>query len=64
MVPGDRALPTLHVRPHLRAVDDRVAQPAPGTECPLYSRIGGQYPVFDGFLPMRDALALLVAGEA
>lgn len=57
-------MPRLPVQPHLRAVDDRRKPLAPGFECPLYSRIDGRYPVFEGFLPVRDALAALVAGEA
>ncbi len=63
LVRGDRARPRLPVQPHLRAVDDRLRTPAPGCECPVYSRVNGRYPVFVGFLPVAEALALLVAGE-
>lgn len=64
MVRGDRALPQLPVQPHLRAVDDRVSRPKPGFECPIYSRIDGRFPIADGFLSVKVALALLIAGEA
>ncbi len=61
VVRGDRHLPRLPVQPHLRAVDVRV-QPAT-SECPLFSRIDGRL-VPDGFLSIKTALRLLVAGEA
>lgn len=61
---GDRALPMLAVQPHLRVVDDRRLPLRAGYECPLYSRVDGRYPVFSEFMPVRDALAVLVAGEA
>lgn len=57
-------MPRLLVQPHLRAVDKRVTLPKPGFECPLYSRIDGRFPRTDGFIPVADALALMVAGEA
>jgi hypothetical protein len=61
VIRGDRHLPRLPVQPHLRAVDGRVQPPTPG--CPMFSRIDGQL-VPDGFLPIKTALRLLVAGEA
>lgn len=61
IVRGDRHLPRLPVQPHLRAMDNKV-QPAT-VGCPMFSRIDGQL-VRDGFLPIKTALRLLVAGEA
>ncbi len=61
MVRGDRHLPRLPVQPHLRAVDSQVQPATPG--CPLLSRIDGRLAP-DGFLSIKVALALLVAGEA
>jgi len=60
MVRGDRHLPRLPVQPHLRVVDSRVQPATPG--CPLFSRINGQL-VPAGFLSLKTALRLLVAGE-
>lgn len=62
-IKGDRTGPRLPIAPHLRAVDDRPGPLRVGCECPLYSRIDGRYPVFEGFVPAHIALALLVAGE-
>ncbi len=56
-------MPRLPIQPHLRAVDDRPGPRRPGFECPVYSRVNGRYPVFVGFLPVAEALAMLVAGE-
>lgn len=64
MIKGDRAAPRLPIALHLRAVDDRIAPPAPGFECPLYVRKNGRYPRFEGFVAVDVALAALVAGEA
>jgi hypothetical protein len=64
LIRGDRSAPRLSIAPHLRAVDNRVQRPQPGYECSLWSRIGGRYPVFDGFVDRNTALAMLVAGEA
>ena len=61
MIHGDRHLPRLPVQPHLRAVDSKVQPAAPG--CPLFSRIDGRL-VPDGLLPVAEAAAALVAGEA
>ncbi len=61
MVRGDRHLPRLPVQPHLRAVDNREQPATPG--CPLFSHIDWRL-AMDGFLPVKVALALLVAGEA
>lgn len=64
LIAGDRAMPRLPIAPHLRAVDRRLCTPLPGFECPLFSRINGRFPQFDGHVPVEDALAELVAGEA
>jgi len=61
MVRGDRHLPRLSVQSHLRAVDVRVQPVTSG--CLLISRIDGRL-VSDGFLSIKTALRLLVAGEA
>jgi len=61
MIRGDRHLPRLPVQPHLRAVDSKVQPAAPG--CSLFSCIGGRL-VSDGLLPVAEAAAALVAGEA
>ena len=61
---GDRAQPRLPISLHLRAVDNRLGTPTPGCECPVYARVNGRYPVFTGFLPVAEALTLLIAGEA
>ena len=61
-IPGDRSAPRLPIAPHLRAVVDQSGSPALG--CPIYSRIDGRYPRFEGYVLVDEALAALVAGEA
>ncbi len=63
IIAGDRSMPRLPIAPHLRAVDGR-GSVKPGCECPLYSRVDGRWPCFEGYIPVEMALNLLVAGEA
>lgn len=63
IIAGDRSMPRLPIAPHLRAVGGR-GPVEPGGECPLWSRIDGRWPCFEGFIPTTMAASLLVAGEA
>ncbi len=59
---GDRSLPTLPVRPHLRVDTGRATPEA--LDCPMFSRVDGIYPIYVGHIKTSVALAALVAGEA
>ena len=59
MIPGDRTTPRLPLRPELRAV----AKVGATGCCPVFSRIGGRFPVRDGSVSLGDAVKMLVAGE-
>jgi len=59
---GDRSLPTLPVRPHLRVDAGRATPEA--FDCPMFSRVDGIYPIYVGHIKTSVALAALVAGEA
>jgi len=59
---GDRSLPTLPIRPHLRVDTGRATPEA--FDCPMFSRVDGIYPIYVGHIKTSVALAALVAGEA
>ncbi len=63
MVRGNRAVPVLPIREHLRVVERRVAPPGYDKLCPVFAVVDGHL-TFVKSISTDAALATLVAGEA